>query len=104
MSAGREYHQAWRERNRDQVRATDLAYYERNRERVCARKRQERRDHPDKAAARSDVSNALKDGRLERQPCEECGTTEQVQAHHEDYSKPLDVRWLCKTHHTEVHL
>ena len=35
-------------------------------------------------------------------PCEGCGTTN-VQAHHDDYSKPLDVRWLCLTHHAAHH-
>lgn len=39
---------------------------------------------------------------LERKPCEVCGETK-VEAHHDDYLKPLDVRWLCKRHHAEVH-
>lgn len=39
---------------------------------------------------------------LTRQPCEVCGS-EKAQAHHDDYSKPLDVRWLCTTHHAEWH-
>ena len=38
---------------------------------------------------------------LERQPCEVCG--EKAEAHHPDYSKPLDVRWLCKRHHMIEH-
>lgn len=26
-----------------------------------------------------------------------------VEAHHSDYSKPLDVDWLCKEHHALWH-
>lgn len=36
------------------------------------------------------------------QPCEVCGS-EIVDAHHDDYSKPLDVRWLCPLHHRRLH-
>lgn len=39
---------------------------------------------------------------LERKPCEACGA-ERAEAHHDDYSKPLSVRWLCKRHHAEHH-
>lgn len=55
-----------------------------------------------KRAAHVAVGNAVKSGRLVRQPCEKCGDVE-AQAHHDDYSKPLDVRWLCFTHHREHH-
>ena len=59
--------------------------------------------HPDKYKARMMAKNAIRDGRLIRQPCEVCGTQEQVEAHHEDYSRPFDVRWLCFQHHREAH-
>jgi hypothetical protein len=36
------------------------------------------------------------------QSCEKCGT-EKAQKHHEDYSKPLEVRWLCKACHLLEH-
>lgn len=52
--------------------------------------------------ARMVTWRAIKAGRLTRQPCEVCGATK-VQAHHADYGKPLDVRWLCRPHHLELH-
>ena len=57
-----------------------------------------------KQKAHQDVAYAVQTGRLIRQPCERCDTTEHVVAHHEDYNKPLDVVWLCKHHHKERHL
>lgn len=52
--------------------------------------------------ARSDVNHAIRDGKLDRMPCVVCGN-ERSEGHHEDYSKPLDVIWLCRKHHREVH-
>lgn len=55
-----------------------------------------------KRAAHILVGNAIAKGKLIKQPCEVCGELK-VDAHHDDYTKPLDVRWLCKTHHAEHH-
>lgn len=84
--------------------------YEREREQRPERKedklrhqRERRRRHPVKNRARNAISNAIRDGRLHRQPCEACGTTEGVEAHHTDYSKPFDVRWLCFADHRAEH-
>jgi ribosomal protein S27AE len=58
------------------------------------------------ASARSKVQNAICAGRLKRQPCETCGSDWNIHGHHDDYLKPLDVRWLCaschKIHHLEL--
>lgn len=64
--------------------------------------RRHRAKHPVKYAARSAVGAAIKAGVLTRNPCEACGNL-RAHAHHDDYSKPLDVRWLCTTHHAEWH-
>ena len=58
--------------------------------------------NPIKKAAHIAVGNALRDGKLKRQPCEVCGLAK-AQAHHCDYGKPMEVRWLCTTHHAEWH-
>lgn len=53
-------------------------------------------------AAHSATARAVKKGALVRLPCEVCGNLDS-HAHHDDYSKPLEVRWLCHTHHMELH-
>lgn len=50
------------------------------------------------------VHKAVKEGRLVRQPCEvgiDCKG--RVVAHHDDYDRPLDVRWFCERHHRLHH-
>lgn len=60
-----------------------------------------RHEHPDRKHAHSLVFQALKNGLLNRLPCIVCGET--AEAHHPDYSRPLDVIWLCSMHYREVH-
>jgi ribosomal protein S27AE len=57
--------------------------------------------NPEKHRAHFTVANAIKRGDLVRQPCEGCGDGK-AHAHHEDYQKPLEVRWLCARCH-QVH-
>jgi len=59
--------------------------------------------NPKKARATGKVHYAIKSGKLIRQPCEVCSTTENIHAHHCDYDKPLDVMWLCQKHHSDWH-
>ena len=58
--------------------------------------------HPDREKATHTVNNAIRDRRLIRLPCEICGDAK-ADGHYKDYSKPLDVRWLCRKHHKELH-
>jgi hypothetical protein len=51
--------------------------------------------------AREIFNHYMRDNHLVRKPCEVCG--EKAEAHHDDYAKPLDVRWLCFKHHREWH-
>ena len=48
------------------------------------------------------VHRALRQGHISRQPCEQCGSMD-VDAHHPDYDKPLEVMWLCRSHHRQWH-
>jgi len=83
-----------------------VAEYERKRFRDPKRKakvleyqRRRRARNPEKYKARTAISEAIRQGRLSPQPCRVCNN--KAQAHHHDYSKPLEVDWLCFRHHRE---
>jgi hypothetical protein len=64
--------------------------------------KQYRADNPSKYKAHNTVNNAIRDGNLFSQPCETCDDVQSV-AHHDDYAKPLNVRWMCQAHHKQWH-
>lgn len=60
--------------------------------------------HPERRRANYLLDNAVRDGRVTPWPV--CAVPEcyrQPQGHHPDYSRPLDVVWLCEVHHKAVH-
>ena len=91
-------------------RREQYSEYERTRNREEHRKagraetqRRQRHKHPEKDRARDMVFKAVKRGEIEKLPCKFCGNPES-QAHHHDYSKPLDVTWVCfKCHREKFH-
>lgn len=60
--------------------------------------------HPERRKASHIVGNAVRDGRLIPWPvCAEPSCSGKPQGHHADYSRPLDVVWLCPKHHKQAH-
>lgn len=114
--------EAWRkygERNRDRRRQYHRKYYEANKDEVTARVQRYHKSergkaatavsylrmkskYPEKVRARGEVLKAIRKGVLVKRVCEVCGSRKS-QAHHDDYSKPLSVRWLCQQHHADAH-
>lgn len=60
------------------------------------------KENPEKYKVWNTVAQAIKIGKLVSQPCIVCGE-EKSHAHHEDYSKPLEVIWYCPQHHRDRH-
>lgn len=60
-------------------------------------------EHKFKHQVRALTRSYIKIGKLIKEPCEVCGTNELIEAHHDDYTKPMDIRWLCRKHHREHH-
>ena len=78
---------AWADKNPDKSRAIKARWREKNR---------------DKARAHSIFHAGIRHGSVCIEPCLVCGEFN-AYAHHDDYSKPLVVSWVCPTHHTELH-
>ena len=57
---------------------------------------------PEKIKAGKKIEYAIKTNKIIRKPCLICGL-EKSEGHHPDYSKPLEVVWLCRRHHLNVH-
>jgi len=109
--------QRWRSKNKETVleynRKWDAAHREEraqaaasrravNKEKVAEYNREYRDAHRLQFRVYKAVGRALKSGALKKGACSACGAIE-VEAHHEDYSRPLDVTWLCRSHHKRGH-
>ena len=69
------------------------------RARLAENARKWNEQNPEKYKAHYTLTNAVRDGRVVKGSCEVCGSNDRVHGHHVDYSKPLDVVWLCPRHH-----
>lgn len=85
----KDYIRDYSRRNRDRLNAQMLALYH-------------EAEDKEKYRARGRLNDAIRKGKLTREPCEVCGV-EPTEGHHDDYSKPLEVRWLCRAHHAQHH-
>lgn len=90
-----------RRSKREHMKRARLADPERFRE----RERSAKLLHPERTRARELVQRAVKSGALIRpERCSRCNREGKITGHHPDYSKPLDVIWLCHPCHAQEHM
>lgn len=100
-----------RVRNNRALKFDQYSKYEKNRykqnenrrKRLTKSAKEWRLRYPEAYKAQTAVGNALRDGKIIKEPCSFCNSTSNVHAHHNDYSKPLDVVWLCAKCHHRIH-
>ena len=103
----------WALRNKDRRKQHTKNYRDKNQEKI-KKYRSESRDkaliyskkwderNPEKRRARTAVMHAINAGIIKKLTCEKCGNIK-VHGHHDNYDKPLEVKWLCAKHHRELH-
>lgn len=89
------YHQ-----HRTERLAHDREYYRKNRERILARQKRYYEQNKIKRAAKKKAWYYIPLG----DKCEKCGSRENLERHHPDYTNPLEVQTLCRSCHALLHL
>jgi hypothetical protein len=94
----------YRESHKTEIAAGLISWRMRNKERFNAYSKATRDRNPGKHKARTQVTKAVKAGRIQKDSvCGCCGIQGKLEGHHEDYTKPLEVVWLCFTCHRNIH-
>jgi hypothetical protein len=102
----KQYYREDPERYREKARRAAIKYNEKEETKALKRaaRIRMRELYPEKDKARRKVRWAVESGKMIKPKCcETCKKESMLQAHHEDYSKPLDVVWLCKACHWKIH-
>ena len=95
---------AWKKANREKVRGYSKKYQQNYPDKRRAHDARTRKKYPFEWAARQLVYYAVLCRIIEESStCDCCGALLPLEAHHDDYNYPLNVRWLCKKCHTEWH-
>ncbi len=94
---------ARRRANHEKVRVINRRSYQRHRPARIADVKEYAAKYPERIAAKAAIKAAIQAGDLIRGSCFACLSTENVQGHHEDYSKPFDVIWFCSSCHRTYH-
>lgn len=92
-------------RRKGNIPGVPRQYIRRNIDEYTGRERVKRewdRNNPEKRRAHKLVEKAIERGEIIKQPCSVCGEMK-AHAHHDDYSRPMDIMWLCPLHHRRRH-
>jgi hypothetical protein len=93
----------YQSKNKEKIRKQHREYYLKNKKRKYEQSRRWVLDNPQKTLAHRQTYNAIQKGFLVKQSCEICGSTLNIEAHHPDYNKPLNIIWLCRDCHKLLH-
>lgn len=97
----------WREANPERVYEQTRQWHRANPKIIAESVKNYRRKNPEKYRAHNLLQKAVQRGKIIKpRRCEDCGKLcepHELDGHHEDYNKPLVVKWLCRLCHVRQH-
>lgn len=94
--------QEWYWANREEALRKKREVYAKNKDKERERRKKRRTEY--KMKQRRKLERAIYRGTISKPiECSKCGKCCITQGHHEDYSKPFNVVWLCSRCHSDLH-
>ena len=104
LEKSREYSRKRQENNPEKEREKGIKWREANPEKQRAIAKKTHEKYPEKGKARNKFTHELRAGKIIRPTnCSRCDFVGMIEGHHHDYSKPLNVIWLCRKCHAKEH-
>ncbi len=97
------YGRKYNAEHREELRQKSRDYHRGNTQQWQKYAKADARQDPVRLAAYTVLRKARRHGVINEMPCIRCGSMLNLHAHHEDYSKPLEVEWLCASCHRRRH-
>ncbi len=103
-SCSKDYMKTYRENNKKKMQECKSNWYQNNKEHASNYRQTWRKNNRLAHKSHNAVTYALQTGVIEPpENCQKCNKKEALDAHHEDYKKPLEVIWVCKRCHARIH-
>ena len=96
----KKYLKKYYEKNRERCNLLKKEYKKRNKGTYAKLQREYRKRYPEKILAHT-LSKKIKIP--EKKLCEGCESNLAKEKHHQNYNKPLEITFLCKSCHTKIH-
>lgn len=96
---------AWLKKERERCRIKQVRYRELGLAALTTKETREKweRNNRHKRKAETMAANAQRKGHIKKPTnCSKCNATGRLEKHHPDYSKPLEIVWLCTKCHGET--